>query len=723
MHQRRAAADPLPAVNPVAQIGVQTPQAQDDERQRRRGRAGDQGYQGLPPVRRDMGPGGVGRIPEGVRQPVIVPLVDELGPFLEGPHLLPNHLFFLVRAFPQVHLVPEGAAHSRHAPGFHRRIPARLPVGHSGDVGPHGADGIAEGGAALDAQAVDGVGIVAAPDLRGIVEHPRVKPPAAAAASLDEQVRIIPAEPLQQVVDPQHVPMVYLPLPSGGDGGGPHVGEGAVHVPLQIGDAGAVQDAAHGGIDVVPDLLPGEVKHQLAPPLGLGAVGGPQGPVRMGPIQLAVLADHFRLHPDAELHPQLPDAGGQGLQAAGELLLVDRPVPQAAEVAVALAEPAVVHDEQLHAQRCPLPGDGGQLFLVKMELRGLPVVDKHRAALSSIGVPDELLPDGPVEAVGHGGQAVGGADQGRLRGGKALPGGQGPAEVVGMDAHHQPGVVKLAALRRRQKIAAVQQGRAVADPVVLPGVMVAEDDEGVVLVAGGPPDAAHALLAGAQGGAVQVPLLDVSAVEGDEVQVRPVEVQAQAHNPAQGHRFGPPVGQPYGPGDEVVRLVHAVQQLRLHPGAGVPQRHRQRLPSLAEEGGQALQGVFPRQNGVTRVPQVQQQAAVGLLHLGGVQAEVPHPAGGVLLGQGVQGVGPVLPGAAGVGGETPVRVLEEAAQVRLLHPGAVIEVEQHPTAVRLHLIGGAPGVEGKGPVLFIIKYHRAVTLCREINRIGMESLK
>ena len=504
--------------------------------------------------------------------------------------------------------------------------------------------------------------------------------------------------------------MVDLPLPCGGEGGGPHVGEGAVHVPLQIGDAGAVQDAAHGGIDVVPDLLPGEVQHQLAAPRGLGPSGGPQGPVGVGAVEVGVGAHHLRLDPQAEVQPQCLDAGRQGLQSAGELALVHVPVPQAAEVRVPLAEPAVVQDEELHAQRRALPGDVHQALRVKVELRGLPVVDEYRAAASGIGVPDEVPPHGPVEAVGHGGEAVGGADEGRLRGGEALPGPQGPAEVVGVDAHDQPGVLELTALHGGQEAPAVEQGRAEAEAVVLPGVPFAEDHEGVVLVAGGPPDTAHALHPRPQGGPGEGSLPDVPAVKGEEVQVGAAKVQAQAHHAAEDHRGLPPVGDADGPGDEVLLLADAVEELRLHPGAGVPEHHGEGLPPLVpEEGGEALQGVLARTDAVGGIAQVQQDAAVGLLHLRGGQAVVPHAAGGPLLGQGVQGVGPVLSGAAGVGGESPVCVPEEVAEVLRLHPGAVVEVEQNSPLVRFHLIGGAAGVEGDGPPAFIKNDHRRIT--------------
>ena len=281
---------------------------------------------------------------------------------------------------------------------------------------------------------------------------------------------------------------------------------------------------------------------------------------------------------------------------------------------------------------------------------------------------------------------------------------------MGVDAHDQPGVRELAPLRLGDEVAAVEQGRAVAQAVVLPRVMLAEDHKGVVLVAGGPPDAAHPLDPGAQGRTVQIPFPDVAAVKGDEVQVRPGEVQAQAHGLMELHGPAPPVGQPGGPGDEIVLLAHAVEELHLHAGAGVPEDHPQRLPALAVEGGQALQRVLPRANLVVRVPEIQQEAAVALLHLRPAEPVVPHAAGGVLLGQGVQGVDPVRPGAAGVGGEAPVRVLEEVAQIPVPQPGAVVEVEEDAAAVRLHLVGGASGVQGKCPAPLIVNNHRVITL-------------
>ncbi len=578
-------------------------------------------------------------------------------------------------------------------------------------MGAHSGHRVAEGGTVLDAQPVDGVGVVAAPDLGGVVEHPRVEPAAAAAAPLDEDMRIIPVQLLQHLIDPQDVPVVHLPLALRGQGGGPNVGEAAVHIPLYIVDLDAVQDFFQLAIDVLPHLPAGEIQHQLAAPQGLGAAGDPQGPVRVLPVKLAVLAYHLRFHPDAKLHPQLPDAGHQGLQAAGELPLVHLPIPQAAVIIIPPAKPAVVHHKQLHAKLRGALCNLHQLVGGEIELGGLPVVDKHRMALPRQGVPKQVLADGPVELAAHLPKALGGENHCRLRGGEGLAGGQGPAEVERMDAQGQAVVFQLGALHRRPEVTAVQQCGPHAKAVLLPGVLLAEDDEGVVMVAGGAPDTAHALDAGTQGGAVQAALHGMAAVKGDKVQVPPVEIQAEGGGLAQAQLAAAPVDDPHRAGDKIPLRQHAVKELHLHLGGGIGQGKYKAFPLLsAEEGGEAGKDILALFQPVAGVPQVAEEAAVLRLQLQGWQAEIPHPAGGILLGGGVQGIGAVPPRLAGVGGEAPVGVPDEVGEVPAADAGPVVGVEQHMVGVGFHLVGAAFGVQGEDPVFFVQYDHRNPSL-------------
>ena len=301
----------------------------------------------------------------------------------------------------------------------------------------------------------------------------------------------------------------------------------------------------------------------------MGAVRGTQRPVGVGPVEAAVLVDHLRLHPDAEVHAQGLDALDQRGQPAGEFFLVDAPVAQPGAVVVPRAEPAVVQDEQVHAQPGGLPGQVHQLAGVKIKIGGLPAVDEHRPVELSPGGAEQMGPDGPVELAAHLPEAGGGAHQRGLRSGERPAGFQGPTELPGVYPQHQTAVFKLAALRRRLKIAAVQQHGAPAKAVVLPRVPLAQHDEGVVLVAGRPPHAAHALHAGAQRRAVQTALHGVPPVKGDEIQITPLEVQAEGGCLEEADRGAAPVYHPDGPGDEVVPLEHAIVELHRQAGGGV----------------------------------------------------------------------------------------------------------------------------------------------------------
>ena len=172
-------------------------------------------------------------------------------------------------------------------------------------------------------------------------------------------------------------------------------------------------------------------------------------------------------------------------------------------------------------------------------------------------------------------------------------------------------------LCRRLEIAAVHQGGSIAGAVVLVGPRLTQHDKRVVLVTGDPPDAAHRLHPGAQGGAVDPPLLDMAPVKGDQLQVGAGEVQAGRGGPAQPDRGLPAVDNPGGPGDEVAVLQYAVEQLHSHLGGGVLQGDHQGVGLLGggEEGGQSLQGIFPRLNPGVHIPEIGHVAAVGQLQL------------------------------------------------------------------------------------------------------------
>ena len=125
----------------------------------------------------------------------------------------------------------------------------------------------------------------------------------------------------------------------------------AVHIPLDIGNGRGIKDAADAPDDIVPYLRLRKIEQQLVTaPKIFAATVVMQRPVRMTAVQLRIRADGFRLEPETELQPHGIQLLAEALQAVREFLNVYRVIAEAAGIAVARAEPAVVQHEQLASQ-------------------------------------------------------------------------------------------------------------------------------------------------------------------------------------------------------------------------------------------------------------------------------------------------------------------------------------------------------------------------------------
>ena len=159
-------------------------------------------------------------------------------------------------------------------------------------MGPDAGEGVEHGGPLLNAEPFNSVRIVGAPDLGAVVEHARIEAPAAAAAVFQQQVRELVHNPLLEAVQRQHIPVRLLRAAE--------ICQRPVHIPLQIGDGGAVQRAGNALPDVLLHLRAAQIQHQLVPAQHGPPLSGLDGPVRVLPVKGAVLGNHFRLHPDAK---------------------------------------------------------------------------------------------------------------------------------------------------------------------------------------------------------------------------------------------------------------------------------------------------------------------------------------------------------------------------------------------------------------------------------------
>jgi hypothetical protein len=152
-------------------------------------------------------------------------------------------------------------------------------------------------------------------------------------------------------------------------------------------------------------------------------------------------------------------------------------------------------------------------------------------------------------------------------------------------------------------------------------------------------------------------------------------------------------------------------------GGRILQEEDQGFGLLPPKGRQAFQGILPLPDFIAGVAQIYGVAAVGLLYLQGGDAVIPNAAGGILLGQGVQGVIPAVPRLVGIGGVAAVSPPDQIGHI-LLHPGAVVSVQQDMIGIRLHLVGCMAGVQRKNPLLLIDNNHNFEPLCAVVAAAG-----
>ena len=531
-------------------------------------------------------------------------------------------------------------------------------VGH---VTAHGGGGVAQGASVLDVGAGDGIGVVAAPDLGGVLHHAQIVASAAAAAILDHGEGEQSAEPAEQLVDTAHMAEGGLLLTLGRQDIGVDGGEVAVHVPLEVvqghvleaGREGLGQVVHHGGV--------AHVQHQLLAGLQRHPPGGGQSPLGMGAVEIAVGIDHLGLNPDAEPYSLGLDSLHEGLQTVGEEGGMGIPVAQPRPIVAALTEPAVVHDGHIHAYLGGTRGEVLHELAVDVEVEGLPGIQHHGTALKGLGGEDVVTGEA-VEIAGDLTDAVGGVGHDRLGGGEGLARLQPPGEGLVTQTDQHAGLLGGIHLQLVQKVTAVDDIEAVGLAPLLGGLGVAEEDAGVLHVGGGTAAAGDAVDAVGELVAVHVALAGVGTVGADEIQtvLGVGDIQAQAHALLQGDGSLALIDQGHVAGDDVGLGEDGVVEVELTARDLVVQDHFQSLGVLIRLGVGKL----------TVDGSVDGYAALVLLHpaegeLGGVAprgeiahtdgggAEVSHAEGGELGGDGGGHVAVAVLGVVGGEGTAP----------------------------------------------------------------------
>ena len=99
---------------------------------------------------------------------------------------------------------------------------------------PHHAAGVEQAGAVLDDQTGTGIGVVAAPDLRAVIEHSAVEAGTAACTVFQQQAGVLFGQAALQFVHTHHIAVVHFTLLFCRQFGVVDVCQRAVHIPLEV---------------------------------------------------------------------------------------------------------------------------------------------------------------------------------------------------------------------------------------------------------------------------------------------------------------------------------------------------------------------------------------------------------------------------------------------------------------------------------------------------------
>ena len=294
-----------------------------------------------------------------------------------APHLVERDLqagvFLVIRGhIGCVQLIAQRAVGGDIEAGLERGGAEGLVVRTGGNMCADTALRIAVAVALLNMGAAEGVGVVAAPDLREVAEDTEVEAASARGAALKKDMRKTFGQRFHRPVKPQHVAVSGLALTIGGQIGRVNIGENAVHVPLDVGDITGGEDLRHLLDHPVGHLGIAQVEDALVSALAVELSGDRHRPVGVRFIQAGVDVDHLRLDPDTEADTEVGDLFRQTAQPSGELFGIRVPVAEGAQIVVAVSEPSVVHDEQLDAEVTACLCERNEIALADIEIGRFP---------------------------------------------------------------------------------------------------------------------------------------------------------------------------------------------------------------------------------------------------------------------------------------------------------------------------------------------------------------
>ena len=288
----------------------------------------------------------------------------------------------------------------------------------------------------------------------------------------------------------------------------------------------------------------------------------------MGLEKGGVAVHHLRLDPQSEVEAALLQSARQPRQTGGEALAIHREVAQSPLVAGAPAEPAVVEDEELRADRRGRTGEGVEALLGQVEVHRLPGVDEDGALGPRPAPGHDVLADEGVHRMAEGLEAGGGVGEDRLGGVEGLARLEGPGEALSLDAREEAGRGIGPGLEDRLVGARPEQIRPVDLATGLVGAARAHHREGVRVVGGDAGARGDEGGPGFDGPPRGRELPRPRAREGYELPFAPRKVELVGEEALQPQRPFTPIRDPRAHDDDVTVLEGRVEALDERPRRG-----------------------------------------------------------------------------------------------------------------------------------------------------------
>ena len=186
-----------------------------------------------------------------------------------------------------------------------------------------------------------------------------------------------------------------------------------------------------------------------------------QRPAGVRTVQIAVGRNHLRLKPQAEFHAALVDAVGNFFKAVGQFVFVEHPVTEGRTVVIALAKPAVIENEKLHALFCRRVCKGKEFLRTKVKIGGFPVVDDDGAFYIAPLSTAKVCPVQVMEGTAHAAKPRFAAYHDKFGSAETAARFKLPVKIVRIDSHLDAAHAPLVHFHLRGKIAAVDEVEAI----------------------------------------------------------------------------------------------------------------------------------------------------------------------------------------------------------------------------------------------------------------------